>query len=320
MKVIPEKPSISIESYKAIVTGSYEDFITKLNGALQESQASYLDSPGPGAKIVATFDSYFVASDQKGEFYKFSYAMEESAAKISLIEKIQVPVLNKSTSFTFKKQYSNTAIDSILSGNIQESVKIIGDLIDIEETYPLLDEQVIADSMMDKMKNEPAWKVALAGDLEEVARVIGDADFLKISERALNAKYMDLYNGTIEEEKFESYREDVVADMSILSDRLEVAHSTIESVFYPFQEIVEQLSEDQSEDTEELNKFNKFMESFMQDMTQIRENLAEALENAECVMCLAQIHDIIAEEVYSLELFSKYVSTSLSSFFDASAQ
>lgn len=300
-KVVP------VEVIESLCAGSYEELVADVNFALQANKAQFVERADTDISVLATFTDHFIALSSDGDLFKIKMESGNNGVSLTLLEKIEAPVIDRRNSSKYSSDYLTHAIKALTSGNLSESVSAIENFMAVKEHFPVSSNQEIANQIVESIVkvNNRYWRTVLSNNREEIVSNISQY-IESINSNGFNVKYTALYDGTIPEEKFEEHREVVVSDLSIISDKLENIHTQAEAAFYPFVEILSE-SEIPEEEQEVIENFVSFSEDFISEMEELREHVADMLSDAKCVMCLGQVYDAVAENLKDLEIASKFI-------------
>ena len=230
---------------------------------------------------------------------------------------LDVPVVSTSNAGRAVRDYSLSIVDSLLSDDVGVATRGMLQLASLQEQKQVeMARDYVGETLAALSEGRP-WRQVFAEQKEEIRRQIVDV-LESIRGNSLETKYKPMYEtDEIPEEKFEDYREMAEDDLSIVADRLESVHHAAEAAYLPFSESVgdAELEEDEAE---VLSHFCFFAEDLIEDLTEIRGIVSDALANEQCVMCLGHIYDSIAESLPSYEMAASFVERMVGAFDGAS--
>ena len=306
---------VPMDVIRELSRGSFEHLSVRLDGAIEENRHMFAGKREVDLARLATFPARVIVGTADGEYFSARFEDIEGRIKLELPERLDVPVLDKSNTKELTRQYSLGAVDAILAGNQAESRERLAALVKLQESAEEKVESLTSAVFNHVNDRSRFWRDVYAGQKEAIEEQMrGFVDTL--AENKIDPKYYPLYDGTIPEEKFESYRDAISMDLAIVSERLEKIHSGAESAYIPYAEAVANIVRTPDED-DVLKQFDAFSEDYFHDLHALREYVAFGLKNEECVMCLGQIHDAIAESLTDYEVAGSFVKMMASQFVEA---
>ena len=301
---------VPVDVVRQLANGSFEHLSVRIDEAVERSRGMFVGEDDAQVARIATFPQYVVVGSSDGRYFRAPYEDVGGDIKILLPEQIDVPLVDEGNAIDFIKQYAISTVDAILSDNKEETRERILSLLSLHESVE--DERDVADEVVKLLSSNREWRSLYSEQRSEIAEQISDL-LGAIRDRQIDPKYSPLYNGTIPEEKFENYREVVTSGLSLVADKLEKIQTVAESAFYPFCEAIEG-ADKTSEEERTISKFVSFSEDFIEDIQSLREHVAFAINNEKCVMCIAQVHDAVAESLYDFDVVGSFIEKMASNF------
>lgn len=296
---------VPVDVLRELARGSFEHLSVRLDDTITENKHMFVGKREVDVTRVATFPSYVLVGSEDGTYYKAKYEDKDGRIKLGLPEKLDVPVVESSNADDYVRQFALSAVDAILAGNLQESREQLMAIVKLEESVETGAES-LTDIVINHVNNAGRmWRTTYNEQKEAIKAEIAEVAE-SISRRSLDTKYTPLYDGSIPEEKFESYRDAVTMDLGVVADRMEQVQTAAETAFLPFSESIANVTRT-TEDDQVLQQFDSFANDYFEDLQEAREHLAFALKNEECVMCLGQIHDALAESLTDYEIAGTFV-------------
>jgi len=299
-KVVP------LSVVKKLVEGSYEQLISRIDAAIEEQRSIFVGDSDTEVARLATFADRVVVGTATGEYFEAKLTQADGSMGLTEAKQLDVPVVDSTNAAKAVRDYTLSAVDAILSEDADVATGRILELVSLHEQKQVESARDFSGEIAAGLAGKRRWREIYAEQQEEIHRQVVDC-LEAISSEQLEAKYTPLYEtDDIPEENFELYRDGVMADLSVVSDRLEAVHSQTESSYLPF---IESLSETEIPESEQevLQHFCTFAEDLMDDLSGLRGVLSDAVQNEECVMCLGHIYDSIAEALASYEIAGRFV-------------
>lgn len=295
---------VPAEAIAELAQGSYEHLVSRINEAL-ESQKNLIVGPNRSVKTVATFPGYAVVASDEGQFLRVKYEDINGSIRLSGFENVEVSTYEPKTIFKYAQECALSAVDAMLSKNKDESRNRLRALVSLSESFSRPRGEVIVENVIGALQLQRPWRRLYVEQHAEIKKMLA-TELKMIEDNSVNPKFTKLYDGTIPEERFEEFRSLVTSDLTSLGERLSGVHTKVEAAYYPFADSIKNLNRDPKDDAV-LNQFSTFAEDLIDHLRVMRENLAEALEDAACVMCLGQVHDAIAEGLLDIEIAGRFV-------------
>jgi hypothetical protein len=294
-------------------SGSYEDLVSSIDACLAESKATFVSDNEASVSTIATYPDCAVVATSEGNFFRIKHENVDGVVKIQLLEKFDLPLINKSNATAYVENYALVAVDTLIFGDINASVEAMKGLVSLQESYPVQNAPSLVEQTLQSHIDSAEWRNIFAEHADSIINSVEDASTLE--EKKLNPKFISLYDGSLDESKIAEFKELVWADLAILADRLELAHTRVETAHYSFQDMIassEELSEDlTAEESESLGELVIFADSFIEDVEQIRDLVSESIGNSIDTTSAAQIYDIIAEGMFNLEVTSHFLTDTI---------
>jgi hypothetical protein len=292
---------VSADALKDVTRGSYEHLALRIEDALAESNDQF-DSKGVNA-VVATFKDEVIVGSSNGKFYRAQYEARDNGIRFFNASPLDIPVLNQSSPEDSARQFALSAVDAILKGQKIEARENIFALAQLNESVEPSDGKDLATIVKGLINSNRLWRAVYREQSESIRNEVADHTKEVISQ--FESKFTGLYDGTIEEEDFHQYNEDVRNSLALVADRLESIQTKSETAYYTFIESLK--GNETAEDQEILEAFSEFAEDYLHDVQDIREHIAFALDNEPCVMCLGQIYDALAESFMDYDVAGLFV-------------
>jgi len=306
---------VSLDAIKTLVEGSHEHLGAALDRAIQKNRSEF-SAGDVDVSRIATFGDHMIVGTSDGHYFNVKFESVNNLVTLSPPVKVDVPVVTTSNATKSVKEFSLSAVDALMSENTSGAVGRILALVDLQEQRQVSEARDYPGEAVAAVSSGRPWRQALASQWKEISRQVVD-QLESIRGNTLEAKYKPMYESDeIPEEKFESYRPLAEADLGVLAGRLQSLHEAVESAYLPFRD---SLSKDDLDESEEdvLSHFCFFSEDLIEDLGEIRSLVADTLENEQCVMCLGQVYDTIAESLTDCEIAGSFVQRMAGSLDDA---
>lgn len=304
-----------MDAIKTLVEGSYEHLGAILDGAIQKNRQAF-SAVGADVSRIATFEDHMIVGTSDGHYFNVKFESVNGSVNLSQPVKVEVPVVSSSNAAKSVKEFSLSAVDALMSEGTSGAVGRILALVDLQEQRQVSEARDYPGEAVAAVSAGRPWRQALAAQWGEISRQIVD-QLESIRGGALEAKYKPMYESDdIPEEQFETYRPLAEADLNVLAGRLQSLHEAVESTYLPFRD---SLSKDDLDESEEdvLSHFCFFSEDLIEDLGEIRSLVADTLENEQCVMCLGQVYDTIAESLTDCEIAGSFIQRMAGALDDA---
>lgn len=267
---------------------------------------------------MATFSDRMIVGTESGEYFNVKFENKDGEAILLAPEKMDVPVVSSSNAAKSVKEFSLSAVDALMAEDSQMAVGRLLALVDLQEQQQVAEARDYPAEALAAVASGRSWREAFVTQAKEITRQVVDK-LESIRANALESKYKPMYEtDEIPEAKFEDYRPMAMTDLGVLSERLRVVHEAAESAYLPFRDSLSKEELDESEE-EVLSHFCFFSEDLIQDLGEVRSLVADTIENEQCVMCLGQVYDAIAESLSDYEIAGSFVQRMSGAFDDAAA-
>lgn len=295
---------VSVDAIRTLIEGSHEHLGAALDEALQASRAIFIKDGD--ITRMATFGDRMIVGTSDGEYFNVKFENKDGEVTLLTPEKVDVPVVSSSNAAKSVKEFSLSAVDALMSENSQAAVGRLLALVDLQEQQQVAEARDYPAEALAAVASGRPWREAFATQSREINRQVVDK-LESIRGNALESKYKPMYEtDEIPEAKFEDYREMAMTDLSIVAERLRIVHEAAEAAYLPFRDSLSKEDLDESEE-EVLSHFCFFSEDLIQDLGEVRSLVADTIENEQCVMCLGQVYDTIAETLTDYEIAGSFV-------------
>jgi len=295
--------------------GSFEHLSFRIDESISENRHMFVGKRDVDVARLATFPAYVLVGSEDGEYFKAKYEQVDGRIKLGLPEKLDVPVIDAGNTDEYIRNFALSAVDSILAGNVTESRERLLAIVKMEEAVETGAESLTSIVSGHVNDRDRPWRSIYSEQKDAIQDQIKDL-IESIKSNKLDSKYVPLYDGSIPEEKFESYRDAVTMDLGVVAERLESTQMKAETAFIPFSEAMSSISRT-PEDDQVLKQFEWFANDYFEDLQELREHLSFAMKNEQCVMCLGQIHDAIVESLTDYEIAGFFVQHMATRFSEA---
>jgi hypothetical protein len=305
---------VSVDAIKNLIEGSHEHLGAALDEALHKSKGVFAKDSDDVSRM-ATFSDRMIVGTSAGDYFSVKFEHNNGELKLLAPEKVDVPVVSSSNAVKSVKEFSLSAVDALMSESKDAVGKILV-LADLQEQQQVSEARDYPAEALAAVTSGRPWREALSTQWKEISRQVVDK-LESIRGAALEAKYKPMYEtDEIPEEKFETYRSMAESDLGVLAERLKTLHETVESVYLPFKDSIDKDGLDESEE-DVLSHFCFFSEDLIADLAEIRSLVADTIENEQCVMCLGQVYDTIAESLTDCEIAGSFVQRMAGALDDA---
>ena len=306
---------VSVDAIRNLIEGSHEHLGAALDEAIVDNHVIFATLDEEVTRM-ATFDDHVVVGTSRGLYFSVKFEHNNGELKLLAPEKIDVPVVSSSNAAKSVKEFSLSAVDALMSENTTNAVGRILALADLQEQRQVSESRDYPGEAAAAVTSGRPWRQALSSQWKEISRQIVDK-LESIRGGALEPKYKPMYESDlIPEEEFESYRGAATNDLGVLADRLRTLHEAVESAYLTFRDSINKDELDEAEE-DVLSHFCFFSEDLMEDLGEIRSLVADTLENEQCVMCLGQVYDTIAESLTDCEIAGSFVQRMAGALDDA---
>ena len=304
---------VPIDAIRGFSAGSHEHLSLRLDDVISQNSKMFVGE-GRAARI-ATFPSHVFVGTDDGQYYRVQYEDVNGQISLGQPERLDVPVIDKGGLPSFINNYSLGVVDAILSSTKEEAKEKILDLVALQEMADDASNVDLFTKISGLLRADRTWRGIYKAQFEGIRQQIGDM-LESISAHKAEPRYVSLYDGTVPETKFASYRDSVVSDLSGVAVRLEQVAGKTEATYLPFVESIFGVSRTAEED-KVVGQFTAFASDFLEDLQVIRDHVAFALKNEGCVMCLGQIYDVMAESLTDYEVAGTFIERMAGRFNEA---
>lgn len=307
---------VPAEVISDLVRGSFDALSYRLEEAIEERRTLFTDNEEVEVGRVATFEDHAIVGTSDGTYFKVSYTDKDGDINLLLPERLNVQIVESRNAAEYVSGFAQSAVDALMRGDLTESQDRLLALSKMQEG---INRQGIRDLVAEaqhKMNVDRPWRVVFSEQRQIMDETIGDS-LQVIRESALRPIFAPLYDGTIEEDDFPSYHGQAVSALNQASARFEAVKDSVRLSYSSFAESLE-TAEYSEEEGRTLEMFGVFAEDLAIDADAVREHIVYAIENEECVMCLGQIHDLVAEGLYEYEVAGKFIECMAASFTEVS--
>lgn len=297
---------VPLEAVQKLIEGSYEQLTAQLDLVVAENRKLFVGESSDEVARLATFDSRAVVGTSSGKYFEVKFESKDGEIHLGEPLALEVPVISKKNADRYMREYTLSAVDAILAGSLDEACDHLSAVTTIQESRQEEPSRDFAHELEHISDDSRAWRRIYGEQADDIRRQVVD-QLESISGNQLEAKYRPMYEtDEIPEEKFEDYREMVNGDLSSVAERLEQVQHGIEAKYLPFSESLAR-AEHPNEEREVLGHFCEFAEDLIDELQGVRGLVAEAVQDEECVMCLGQVYDSIAEALVDYEIAGAFV-------------
>jgi hypothetical protein len=307
---------VPTESVMELIHGSYDALSYRLEEAIEESRAIFTDKEEIEVGRVATFEDHAIVGTSDGVYFKVAFTDKDGDINLLLPERLDVQIVESKNAAEYVGNFAMSAVDALLGGDLTESKDRLLALSKMQEGINREGLRDLVAEAKYKLAADRPWRVAFGEQRQIMDETIGD-DLQRIREESIRPIFAPLYDGTIEEEDFPGYHDQAVSALERAAARFEAVKDSVRLSYGPFAESLKGVNCTE-EEGQTLELFGVFAEDLAIDADAIREHIAYAIENEECVMCLGQIHDMFAESLYEYEVAGKFIECMAHSFTEAS--
>jgi len=308
---------IPLDEVQKLMDGSYERLTALIDVAVQEHRDLFLsEDRGEDVARVATFSDKVVVGTSAGDYFEAKFQEGEEGITFESPTSLDVPVVDQGNAAQYVREFTLSTVDALLSEDKDAARGRLLALASLREEKQEQTERDYAEDVAAHLGEARPWRHVMHEQSDDIRRQVVD-QLESIREGQLEPKYKPLYEtDDIPEETFEDYRELVNTDLQIVAERLEKAQHDAEVVYLPFSESIANAEVTEEED-EVLSHFCFFAEDFIKDLQTVRELVAEAVQNEQCVMCLGQIYDALTESLVDYEVAGAFVGRMTRAFDEA---
>lgn len=307
---------IPAEAVGALVEGSFDVLSARLEEAIENSRAFFTDKEEVEVGRVATFEDHVIVGTSDGCYFKASFTEKDGDISLLLPERLDVPIVEAKNALAYVNNFALGAVDALIRGDLTESKDRLLALSKMQEG---IDRQGLRDLVAEaryKLGIDRPWRSVFREQRQMMDETIGD-ELQRIREASIRPIFAPLYDGTVEEEDFPNYRDQAIESLQKVLARFEAVKDGVRLSYGPFAETAK-AADCNDEERKTLEMFGTFSEDLATDAEAMCEHIAYAIESEECVMCLGQIHDLVAEGLYEYEIAGKFIECMSASFTSAS--
>lgn len=308
---------IPMDEVHKLMEGSFEHIAALVSEAVKTNKDLFLPEGSDGdVSCLATFPDKVVVGTSEGRYFEAVFKEKDGELIFESPQALDVPVVNQSNAAEYVRDFTLSAVDALLSEDVDAARGKILALASLQEDRHVQSERDYADDVVSHLGEARPWRHIMQDQSEEIRRQVVD-QIESIRESQPEPKYRPMYEtDEIPEENFEDYRELVNKDLSAVGERIERVQHDAETSFLPFFESISGVEMSEDED-EVLGHFCFFSEDLINDLQAIRQLVAEAVQNEQCVMCLGQIYDALAESLVDYEIAGAFVERMVRAFDEA---
>lgn len=297
---------VPLQAIQRLVEGSYEQLTAQLDHAVAENCELFVGQSGDEAARLATFDSRVIVGTSSGKYFEVKFESKDGEIHLGEPSPLEVPVINGKNADHYMREYTLSAVNAILAGSLTEAHDHLSTISTIQESRTEDPSRDYSHELEHIVGDDRVWRRVYGEQSDDIRRQVVD-QLEGISASQPEAKYRPMYEtDEIPEERFEDYRQMVGEDLSIMSERLEQVQHGIEAKYLPFSESLEK-SEHPEEERAVLGEFCEFAEDLVGELQSVRRLIADAIQDEECVMCLGQVYDLVAEALVDYEIAGAFV-------------
>jgi hypothetical protein len=307
---------IPTEVVGGLIHGSFDALSFRLEEAIEEGRQLFTDKDEVEVGRVATFEDHAIVGTSDGTYFKVPFSEKDGEINLLLPERLDVPIVESRNAAAYVNNFALGAVDALLHGDLTESKDRLLALSKMQEGVEKQGLRDLVAETKSKLGAQRPWRAVYQEQRQTMDETLGD-NLQQIRESSIRSMFAPLYDGTIEEEDFPSYHGQAVASLQRVAARFEAVKDSVRLSYGPFAESAKGV-ECTEEERKTLELFGAFSEDLAIDAEAVCEHLRYAIENEECVMCLGQIHDLVAEGLYDYEVASKFIESMSASFNEAS--
>jgi len=306
---------VALSAIRNLVENSYEHLGILLDAAIAQNVALFGEDQG-SVRRLATFKDRMVVGTANGSYFDVKFEHINGAIEISSLDEIDVPVVTTSNAAKSMKEFSLRAVDALMAEGSAGAVDQLLALSELQGQSQIVESRDYPEEATNAVSGDRPWRQVLAAQRVQIDRQVIDK-LESIRAAALESKYHPLYESDeIPEAQFESYRKSAESDLGILSDRLTAIHRAVAHSYDPFRSVVESDGLDDSE-SDVIAHFCFFAEDLQEDLQGLNALVVDTIENEQCVMCLGQVYDSIAESLMDCEIAGVFVQRMAGALNDA---
>jgi len=288
------------EAVRRLTMGSYEHTIAKLNEAIQRCKKSLFKEES--IRVFGTFPGHAIVVAESGKFYRAVFEEKDGAFKVTGVSGVPVPMADSVPDFVRTEVQS--VVEAFLAGKIDAArIKLEGVAPFVGNRKQITESQ-LTESVISAMKAEKPWR-RLYQEQEQKIRKFLWGDLAAIQEAAVSPKFKKLYDGSMEAEEVETFRDLVSEETKELGYRLEALTRFVHEArafVTQFEPKFRELGEDAIYTT-----FGAFSEDLESDLQSVSELVSESATGVSSVADLGKLFDAVAEALTDYEIAGRFV-------------
>jgi hypothetical protein len=289
-----------------MLQGSHEQLAARVDYLVAENREIFVGDSDERVSRLATFNDHVLVATSSGKCFDVKLQLEDGDIRLGELSPLDVPVISSRNASHYMREQTLSAVDAILSGRLDEACDHLSILSAIQEGAEENQVRDFAHELEHIVDDSRPWRSVYGQQHADIRGQIAD-QLERIEVGQFEAKYRPMYEtDDIPEEKFEDYREMVDNDIRLVADRLEAIQHGVEAKYFPFSESLAKV-EHPEEEREVLGQFCEFAEDLVDELQSVRQTLADAIKAEECVMCLGQVYDFVAEALADYEIAGAFV-------------
>lgn len=289
-----------------MLQGSHEQLAAQVDYLVAENREMFVGDSDERVSRLATFNDRVLVATSSGKCFEVKLQSEDGEISFGEPSPLEVPVISSRNASHYMREQTLSAVDAILAGRLDEACDHLSILSAIQEGAEENQDRDFAHELEHLADENRPWRAIYGQQHADIRGQIAD-QLEGMSDGQFEAKYRPMYEtDDIPEENFEDYRDMVDADIRLVADRLEAVQHGIEAKYLPFSESLTKV-EHPEEEREVLSQFCEFAEDLVDELQSVRQLLADAIKAEECVMCLGQVYDFVAEALADYEIAGAFV-------------
>jgi hypothetical protein len=305
-------PFVPATELKALLKGSYQDVGLKVRLAVQENAPTFGNKP---VQVLGLFaDHLLVLAESSNTVVKVGYGTD-SEGKVCFTSHTALPttVVTEQSVREYVRKQSKVAADLFLKGHVaqaQEVIEAIAPLVDSNSAET--DEDIVSKFLEHREQPHP-WKVFVNAKKDALIEgVLSDVSFPE----ALRPKFAALYDGATAKNELPSYGGLVRSDMGVLHKRLTTVQEQVQGALQQIKDA--QPAAVAEGGSQAITALETLTTDLLNDVTQVRTFVQEAVQDFSQVDLLAKVFDSIAAEVAAFEVAGAFAVKMATRLADAS--
>lgn len=287
-------PSLS-EAFQHLTVGSFEQLLSRVEAAVR-AQAVTLFGESVEATVVSTFPNYGIAV-ANGKTVRFRFEDKDSKIHILAHEAIDTPKNTSECRASFARAESRKVADLFVSGDLTEAKSKLRHLSQlVDERFPTQDAQIV-ESMIGFRRADRPWKQVFRTKSDEIKRLVLD-EASKIENDLSGAKFRSLYNGSIERDRIDTYRDLVTESIDKAIKHTDSLHKGVSAA----------LTSVAGSSDSVVSSFTAFAKDLAEDLRAVSKTLQEAKARVFQTEYRAKLFDSLMEDFRDRELASLFIS------------